>query len=391
MSDVGINPGAGGTSAGAPHTRFVYDGRLGELYWIFIKNILLMIVTFSIWRFWGKTRMRRYLWSHTSLSGDRFEYTGTGGELFIGFIIVMVIYVAASIGIQILAIFVEPDSPILISLQFGLLFILLYLTFVAQYAAQRYRLTRTLWRGIRGGMTGSAWKWGFKGMFFSVLSLMSLTLAWPWAQMRLIDDRLNNSYFGDAKASIQTSSKSLYLPYILGMFAVVVTVGTVGYLIYMMWELTMLVQQHMPLGINQFIGSNWFPTAADSNEVSRIVGAIVFLIIGYLIVATFAILVFAAYHVAIAHEIANKLTLGGLLFATPMTPGALISRYLGNVLIIVFTLGLGLPIAIHRTMLFLTRNIDVIGEIDGSEITRADLPRPKFGEGLLEAFDPGIL
>lgn len=60
-------------------------------------------------------------------------------------------------------------------------------------------------------------------------------------------------------------------------------------------------------------------------------------------------------------------------------------------LIIVFTLGLGLPIAIHRTMLFLTRNIDVIGEIDGSEITRADLPRPKFGEGLLEAFDPGIL
>ncbi len=378
-----------------PHTQFVYDGRLGELYWIFIKNILLMIPTLTIWRFWGKTRMRRYLWSHTSLAGDRFEYTGTGGELFIGFLIVMVIYVAASIGIQILAIFVEPDSPILIALQFGLLFVLLYLTFVAQYAAQRYRLTRTLWRGISGGMTGSAWRWGIKGMFFSFLSLLSLTLAWPWAQMRLIDDRLNNSYFGDAKASIQTSSKSLYLPYILGMLAVVVTVGMVGYLIYMMWELTRLVQQHMPLGINQFIGSNWFPTAADRNPNETIVGgvafAVVMLIIGYLIVATFAILVFAAYYVAMAHEVTNKLALGGLRFATPLTPGAFISRYLGNVLIIVFTLGLGLPIAVHRTMLFLARNIEIIGEIDGSEITRADLPRPKFGEGLLEAFDPGIL
>ena len=86
MSDIGMHPGAGGTSAGAPrtqfvpHTQFVYDGRLGELYWIFIKNILLMIPTLTIWRFWGKTRMRRYLWSHTSLAGDRFEYTGTGGE-----------------------------------------------------------------------------------------------------------------------------------------------------------------------------------------------------------------------------------------------------------------------------------------------------------------------
>jgi uncharacterized membrane protein YjgN (DUF898 family) len=69
----------------------------------------------------------------------------------------------------------------------------------------------------------------------------------------------------------------------------------------------------------------------------------------------------------------------------------LVSRYFWNIVIIVFTLGLGLPIAIHRTMLFLSHNIVLVGEIDGSEITRAELPRPKFGEGLLEAFDPGIL
>src|SRR5882724_5261166 len=29
------------------------------------------------------------LWSHTSYDGDRFEYTGTGGELFRGFVIAM--------------------------------------------------------------------------------------------------------------------------------------------------------------------------------------------------------------------------------------------------------------------------------------------------------------
>ncbi len=37
--------------------------------------------------------------------------------------------------------------------------------------------------------------------------------------MRLIDDRINNSYFGDAKASIVTSSRAALLAYILGLVA----------------------------------------------------------------------------------------------------------------------------------------------------------------------------
>ena len=77
---------------GAPQ-RLSYDGQLGELYGIFFVNLLLGIITFGIYRFWGRTRYRRYLWSHTSYDGDRFEYTGTGGELFRGFVIAMGILV----------------------------------------------------------------------------------------------------------------------------------------------------------------------------------------------------------------------------------------------------------------------------------------------------------
>jgi uncharacterized membrane protein YjgN (DUF898 family) len=81
-------------TARAPHTGFVYDGKLGELYGIFLSNLLWTLLTLTVFRFWAKTRMRRYLWSRTSLNGDRFEYTGTGGELFVGFMIVMPIYLA---------------------------------------------------------------------------------------------------------------------------------------------------------------------------------------------------------------------------------------------------------------------------------------------------------
>jgi uncharacterized membrane protein YjgN (DUF898 family) len=360
-------------------SHFVYDGRLGELYWIFIKNILLMIVTFSIWRFWGKTRIRRYLWSHTSLAGDRFEYTGTGGELFIGFLIVMITYVLGSIGIQALGIALEPESPVLLVLQLGVSFLILYLVFVAQYAAQRYRLTRTLWRGISGGMTGSAWQWGLKGMWFSILSLLSLTLAWPWAQMRLIDDRLNNSYFGDAKASIVTTSRPLYLPYVVGLVCTVLGVAIIAWVAYEFFVFRTTSQ------MGEIYESLEAPLEKHLNTIALIAVLI------YLGAIVISIVSFAAYGVAMAKEIANKLELGGLRFTTPLTAGALIGRYLWNMLIIILTFGLGLPIAIHRTMLFLSRNIEIIGEIDGSAITRAELPRPKFGEGLLEAFDPGIL
>lgn len=360
--------------------KFQYDGRLGELYGIFLINILLSIVTLSIWRFWGKTRVRRYLWAHTSLSGDRFEYTGTGGELFIGFIIVMAAFVLANIGLTALQVIFEPGSPIHVLAQSAFAFVILYLTFVAQYAAQRYRLTRTLWRGISGGMTGSAWAWGLKGMFFSVLSLLSLTLAWPWAQMRLIDDRLNNSYFGDAKASVETSSQPLYLPYILGFLALLVGSGLLGLAVYGILDST--------LGDKL---SGLFNPNGGPNQGAAVMAVLGSVFVVYLGVIIIGIIAFSAYYVAMAHEIATKLSLGGLRFATPLTSGRLISRYLGNILIIIFTLGLGLPIAIHRTMLFLAANIEIVGEVDGSEITRAELPRPKIGEGLLEAFDPGIL
>lgn len=387
MSDTATGParpaeptGFGRRPTADKYTAFEYDGRLGELYWIFIKNILLMIVTLSIWRFWGKTRIRRYLWSHTSLAGDRFEYTGTGGELFVGFIIVMVAYVAGSIGIQVLGVLVDPGSPLLAVIQVCLAFVILYLTFVAQYAAQRYRLTRTLWRGISGGMTGSAWNWGFKGMWFSILSLLSLTLAWPWAQMRLLSDRINNSYFGDAKASAELESKGVYRAYFTSILAMVGGLVVLG-AIY--------------VGVAASIGGNIGLDVMDFDVLRQWKYAnefiLTWVIVAYVSFLLIGAVAFSFYVVAIAREVAGKMTLGDLHFATDVSVGSLMWRYVSNILIIVLTLGFGLPIAIHRTMLFLSRNILVVGEIDGSEITRADLPRPKFGEGLLEAFDPGIL
>src|SRR4051794_33119066 len=107
--DMGAD-GAGGSPVPSEH--FVYEGRLGEIYGIFIVNLLLSIVTLGFYRFWGKTRMRRYVWSRVSLSGDPFEYTGTGGELFVGFLIVMVLFFVATIVRTVVDLQAAPDSPL---------------------------------------------------------------------------------------------------------------------------------------------------------------------------------------------------------------------------------------------------------------------------------------
>jgi len=375
----------------APVQQFAYDGRLGELYGIFFVNLLLSIVTLGFYRFWARTRMRRYVWSRVSLHGDALEYTGTGGELFIGFLIVVGLFFVASMLKLVIELQSPADSPApaIANLVFGL--IIVYLIFVARYAAQRYRLTRTLWRGIRGGMTGSAWVWGFKAMLFGVITAITLGFAGPWAQMRLLDDRMNNSYFGDAKASIHSSSVPLYMAFLIGIG---ITIG--GMIVISIAIGVGVAVLGPPLTELKDVFSQPGDPAEQQRQMAEFFTEhaaffITVIVIFYLAVIVLSLVAFAQYYVAMAREVAAKLTLAELRFGTTITIGRFIRLMLGNVLLFLLTLGLGLPIVIHRSVRFMTNNIQVYGEIEGSQITQSTLARPRYGEGLLEAFDPGLI
>ena len=53
--------------------KFEHVGRAGKIAPITVVVGLLNIVTLSFYRFWGKTRVRKYLWGQTSLLGDPLE------------------------------------------------------------------------------------------------------------------------------------------------------------------------------------------------------------------------------------------------------------------------------------------------------------------------------
>ena len=63
---------------------FDFHGTWQEYAPIAFTNLLLTIVTLGIYRFWATARTRRYLWSRTRFIDDRFEWAGTGMELFKG-------------------------------------------------------------------------------------------------------------------------------------------------------------------------------------------------------------------------------------------------------------------------------------------------------------------
>jgi len=139
------------SAAGAARP-LTYTGRKREIARLSLGIGLLNLITLSIYRFWGTTRLRRYLWSHVSFDGHALEYIGRGSELFVGFLIAIVILIPAVLVIGGVYLFAASQGPLAhVVLQLLSYLAAFYLLYVALYRARRYRLSRTLWRGIRAG------------------------------------------------------------------------------------------------------------------------------------------------------------------------------------------------------------------------------------------------
>jgi len=209
-----------------------YAGRLGELFPIVFVNMLLSIVTLGIYRFWGKTKIRRYLWSRVSFQDEPLEYTGTGTELFLGFLIVMVILIPVLLLNSFLQIALQnkPDVFIAVQILYGLAF--MYLVYIATYRAQRYRLTRTSWRGIRGGMSGSAITFANKAFLYMLLTIVTLGVMYPKMQVALQKYRTENSVFGDVNLEFDAPFAPLMKSWLFSLVCLLTLYGTMGYFTY---------------------------------------------------------------------------------------------------------------------------------------------------------------
>lgn len=213
-----------GTVAGGGGVRFTGARRA---YWrLLTRGAALLMVTLGIYRFWLTTDVRRFLWSNTEVDGEALEYTGTPIELLIGFLIAVAILIPVYAGFFLAALDLGTLGQLSGVLGFGTLFLLGQ---YAIYRARRYRLTRTIYRGLRFHQEGSAWAFAFRAIAWWILTVASVGLAYPFQLASLERYKMRNTFYGDLAGHFAGSAWGLFLRGVPMWFLVVAPLAlTVG-------------------------------------------------------------------------------------------------------------------------------------------------------------------
>jgi len=212
---------------------YVQRGK-GELTSLSIRGVMLMVITLGLYRFWFVSDLRRFFWSRTLVDDSPLEYTGRGLELFVGFLIAVAILLPLGLGLFGLSL-VSPEIAI-----FGNIVYFVLLTFLGQYAlfrARRYRLNRTVWRGLRLHLTGSAWKYAFKAAGWFILSIVTLGLAWPWASASLERFRVNHTWYGNLQFHSTAKWSDIIKPFLVIWVVLVMPVGVLALTSFATWAI----------------------------------------------------------------------------------------------------------------------------------------------------------
>lgn len=351
-----------------------FHGDAWELFGLYLMTTILTVLTLGIYRFWAKTRIRRYLWSNVEILGDRLEYTGTGKELLFGFLFIFFLILLPLFGglafIDQALVGVNEDLRTGLGLVQAV--IILFLINVAFFRARRYRLTRTHWRGIYGGQTGSSLKYGLMGFAASVLSILTLGLAWPACSVWLKRYEMVNTWVGSEQPEFNPSVRKLYGPFMVP------------------WLIGLISQAAFVASMVGIMGTDLNPLNAvepDPQEVVAMVGGIYASLL-LLLPMMFAALWYRGK--ALSHFIASTRFHGHDLSSAITGMGFL---WLGfsNAMLILFTLGLGVPFTYKRVMDFIERNVGLVGDGDFSALLQSEQEKPTWGEGLADAFDVGAI
>jgi uncharacterized membrane protein YjgN (DUF898 family) len=187
--------------------RVSFFDRRSDFRRLVFRGALLEFVTVGFYRFWLATDMRRHLWSHTSVDGDAAEYTGTAKELLLGFLFALAILAPIYLAYFLIGLEAErwkafASTPLA-------LFYYVFFQF-AIYRARRYRMTRTVWRGVRFWMGGSGLSYAWRVTLWSLFATITLGIALPWRQAALERFKMKHTFYGDLAGHFAATGGALF-------------------------------------------------------------------------------------------------------------------------------------------------------------------------------------
>lgn len=355
---------------------FGFTGNWREYAPIAFTNLLLTIVTLGVYSFWARARTRRYLWSRTRFIDDRLEWTGTGMELFVGYLLAIVLFFLplGFLNLLLQGVLMRGHEGAAALIGVVIYLLLFYLIGVAIFRALRYRLSRTFWHGIRGGSDDQGFRYGWSYFWRTVVGYLALGLMVPWAMTKLWNERWSAMSFGPMRFRADAEWRSIFGRYLIFYFA----------------PAALFILGFALLAIGAGFG---FATGGFSPETTPGPGAMAGFFIGLVLFLLFYFvalgLVALTYYAAFFRQAAGKLRLGELQFGFTARTREWVLLYLGNVGLTIVTLGIGYIFVPYRNWAFFVRHAEAYGDVMLDDLTQSRTSDPGQGEGLLDAFDVG--
>lgn len=331
---------------------FVGDRR--QFFNLVARGGLLQLITFGFYRFWLSTYVRRHLWSGTSVDGDAAEYTGTAVELLIGFLFAIAILVP----IYLLYFYIGLEAELYQAFASIPLFIFLFLfAQFAIYRARRYRMSRTVWRGVRFWMRGSGWDYSWRATLWLIPVALTLGAMLPWRTAALERFKMGNSYYGNLQGRFEGSPRELFS---LGWPFWVATIAlfAVGWLFPpIIWiGMTFIYAMYKAIEWRWWIGGIRFGDVGFASNLSNtaLIG-LYWKVFGWGLLIVFAAgtalsIIVAAAIFASGIDLASAEKIGGSIASRPVLTGVVIF------IVAAFYIGILLAIGVV-SQLYLTRDM----------------------------------
>ena len=209
----------------AQNYHFQFFGKGSEYFSIMIVNWLLTLVTLGIYYPWARAKRLKYIFGQTALNDERFNFSGTGSQMFLGFVKVILFYIIV-LGVYVLLYLKLLILP-------AILF--LFLAFLAIYplaihGSFRYRMSRTSYRGIRFGYRGDRTELIKNCIKWGLLSLVTLGIYSAWMAMNVRRYTHQNIRYGDVEFYNDCDGGDWFWLNLKGYFLTLITLG-----IYSFW------------------------------------------------------------------------------------------------------------------------------------------------------------
>lgn len=213
-------------AATAQNYQLEFKGQGSAFFGILIVNWILTVLTLGFYYPWARAKQLQYIYSHTTLNNESFYFSGTGAEIFKGFIKLIGMYLLFLVGYGLFVSYAE--SPILA-------IILLYLCMIAiipliLHGSLRYRMSRTSYRGIRFGYRGDRKELMVQFFRDILLTIVTLGIYSAWFSMNLRSYTHRHIRYGNVEFSNEARGGEYFILYLKGYLLTLLTLG-----IYSFW------------------------------------------------------------------------------------------------------------------------------------------------------------